>query len=44
MIPIRISKRLINTSTNAWRISFIVDGGDYYSALREALFRAEREI
>ena len=50
MTPIRISKRVSNTATNAWRTSaaervgFIVDGADYYSALRDAFFQAEREI
>lgn len=50
MSPARISKHVINTSTNAWRssaakrVGFIIDGADYYAALREVLFRAEREI
>lgn len=50
MTPARISQRVIDTSTNAWRksaahrLGFIVDGADYYAALREVLFRAEREV
>lgn len=46
----RVFPRVINTSTNAWRASaadrvgFIIDAAAYYSALREVLFQAEREI
>jgi phosphatidylserine/phosphatidylglycerophosphate/cardiolipin synthase-like enzyme len=46
----RTSRSVIDISTNAWRASsaervgFIIDGADYYSALREVLYQAEREI
>ena len=50
MTPTRSFSSVIDTSTNAWRASdagrvgFIIDGADYYGALREMLFQAEREI
>lgn len=50
MTSARRSKSVIDTSTNTWRTSvaervgFIVDGADYYAAIREVLRQAEREV
>lgn len=50
MTPARTLSSVIDTSTNAWRASaaervgFIIDGAAYYTALREVLYQAEREV